>query len=78
MNSSRLLALPAAQMARSGPDDEDLWDVARTAQYLGLSRHWVYKAVATGTIPYRKIGAAVRFVPSEIKAWALRKPPGSP
>jgi excisionase family DNA binding protein len=71
MDSSKLLALPAARVVTGGPEDEDLWDVARAAQYLGLSRHWVYKAVASGTIPYRKIGAAVRFVPAEIKAWAL-------
>ena len=35
-----------------------------------MSKHWVYRAVAAGIIPYRKIGAAIRFVPAEIKAWA--------
>ena len=50
--------------------DDHLWDVLRTAEFLSMSKHWVYRAVAAGTIPYRKIGAAIRFVPAEIKAWA--------
>lgn len=50
--------------------DEHLWDVLRTAEFLSMSKHWVYRAVAAGIIPYRKIGAAIRFVPAEIKAWA--------
>ncbi len=62
---------PARQPERQIEEHDDaLWDVLRTARFLSMSRHWVYKAVAAGTIPYRKIGAAIRFVPAEIRTWA--------
>ncbi len=49
---------------------EDLWDVARAAQFLGMSTHWVYRAAERGDLPYRKIGARLRFVSTELKVWA--------
>jgi excisionase family DNA binding protein len=49
--------------------EEDLWNVKRAAKFLAMSTHWIYKAVAEGTVPYRKIGSAIRFVPAELRAW---------
>ena len=51
------------------PPEEDLWNVRRAAQYLGLSSYWVYRAVERGEIPYRKIASSLRFVPAELRAW---------
>lgn len=47
-----------------------LWDVHRVAEFLGLSVSWVYRATEAGLLPYRRIGARLRFLPSEIRAWA--------
>src|SRR5690349_2473409 len=48
-----------------------LWTVSDVAMYLRVSertvRDWVYKRV----VPYRKVGAAVRFSPDEIERWTL-------
>jgi excisionase family DNA binding protein len=49
--------------------DEDLWDVARAAQFLGMSVSWTYRAAESGVLPYRRIGSRLRFVPSELRAW---------
>lgn len=47
-----------------------LWTVAETAAYLRLSRSFVYKASNAGTLPCLRIGAAVRFDPGAVRAWA--------
>jgi len=52
------------------PPDEDLWDVARVARFLGFSRDTVYRLVEKGQIPFRRICARLRFLPAEIRAWA--------
>jgi excisionase family DNA binding protein len=49
--------------------DEDLWDVARAAQFLSMSVSWTYRAAENGVLPYRRIGSRLRFVPSELRAW---------
>ena len=46
---------------------EPLWTVAEVAQALSMSRSWVYKAAEGGALPCVRIGAALRFVPSEIR-----------
>lgn len=47
-----------------------LWDVDAVAEFLGVSKAWVYRQVQAGKIPYRRIGQrVVRFVPEEISAW---------
>jgi predicted DNA-binding transcriptional regulator AlpA len=75
---------PAATSARPGPhvvrNDEMKLSLGllRAAEFLSMSKHLVYRAVAAGTIPYRKIGAAIRFVPGEINAWADARRAGSP
>ncbi len=49
--------------------DEALWKPKRTAEFLGMSVHWVYRSAERGELPYRKIGASLRFIPAEIRAW---------
>ena len=49
--------------------DENLWDVARAAQFLGMSVSWTYRAAETGVLPYRRVGSRLRFVPSELRDW---------
>ncbi len=46
-----------------------LRDVSWVAQFLGVSKSWVYQATASGTIPCVRVGALVRFDPTVIKAW---------
>ena len=68
MAEPKLTALPGGL---DDPDDEDLWQPERVARFLGMSRHWVYKAAERGDIPYLKIGTRLRFDPSKVRAWAL-------
>lgn len=49
---------------------ENLWDARRVAEYLGASVSFVYKAAERGHLPCRRLGALLRFLPSEIRAWA--------
>lgn len=46
-----------------------LRDVSWLAEFLGVSKSWVYQATASGVIPYVRVGALVRFDPVVIKAW---------
>ena len=48
---------------------ESLWTVSDAANFLRMSRDWVYRAAERGDLPYRKVGANLRFVPSELRAW---------
>ena len=54
------------------PPDEDLWDVGRVAKFLGFSRDTVYRLVEKGEIPFRRICARLRFLPTEVRAWASK------
>ena len=51
--------------------DEVLWTVPQVAKYLQVSPSWVYRNASSGRIPTVRLGANLRFVPSEIKSWAL-------
>jgi excisionase family DNA binding protein len=52
------------------PPDEDLWDVKRAAQFLGLSPDGVYRAAERGDIPSIRVLNRRRFIPANLKAWA--------
>ena len=54
------------------PPDENLWTVERVAEFLGLSKDTVYRLAEKGKIPYRRICARLRFIPSEVREWASR------
>lgn len=57
--------------------DDRLWKVADVARFLSFLRAWVYAAVGAERIPYVEVGGHPRFVPSEIKAWALAQRRGA-
>ena len=40
------------------------------AEYLEMSKSWVYKRAAVGQLPVRRLGAAIRFAPDEVRAYA--------
>lgn len=48
---------------------EPLWTVAEVAEFLRVSKSFVYHACAAGTFPCVRIGASVRFDPPSIRAW---------
>ena len=39
------------------------------AEFLGVSKSWVYQAAACGALPCIRIGSALRFDPVAIRAW---------
>ena len=43
--------------------------VAWVAEFLNVSKSWVYQAAASGTLPSIRVGAALRFDPEAIRAW---------
>lgn len=57
------------------PGDESLWNASDVAHYLKVSRSWVYHQAEAGTLPHRRVGALLRFVPSLIRAFALGERP---
>ncbi len=54
-----------------------LRDVSWVAEFLGVSKSWVYQATASGKLPCVRIGALVRFDPTAIKAWVKGETPGA-
>lgn len=52
-----------------------LWTVANVARELQCSTSAVYKWAERGELPCRRLGALLRFVPAEVRAWALGEPP---
>lgn len=75
-------AMPAPRNRRREgvalPTDR-LWTVRQAAAFLGRSESWVYKAAERGHLPRAKgLGWGLRFVPSELQAFArgavLRSP----
>jgi excisionase family DNA binding protein len=53
---------------------EPLWDAQDVAAYLKVSRSWVYLHADDGTLPSVRIGGLRRFVPEQIRAFALGQP----
>jgi excisionase family DNA binding protein len=56
------------------PTAGNLWNVHDVAAYLKASTSYVYKAAERGQIPCHRLGALLRFVPDEVKAWAQGGP----
>jgi excisionase family DNA binding protein len=50
--------------------DERLWKVEDVMSYLNVSRSWVYHKAADATLPSRRVGGLLRFLPSEIRQFA--------
>jgi excisionase family DNA binding protein len=53
---------------------ERLWTVRDVAAYLKASTSYVYKAAERGEVPCRRLGALLRFLPAEVRAWAEGAP----
>jgi excisionase family DNA binding protein len=49
---------------------DKLWTAKQVADYLNVSRSWVYQHAENGTLPRLQIGALVRFDPAAIRAYA--------
>lgn len=48
---------------------EDLWDVKRVAEHLGVTTRTIYSKLRTGEIPAIRVGGRWRFRPADIDAW---------
>jgi excisionase family DNA binding protein len=51
-----------------------LWSVKEAARYLDCSVSWIYQQSAKGLLPHRKLGASLKFIPSELEDWVKRQP----
>lgn len=65
-----------APIANAATTAEPLWNVAQVATFLGMSRHWVYKAAERGALPSVRLGlgrnaGSLRFRPESIRAFAV-------
>lgn len=47
----------------------EVWDVPRLADYLGVKPGVVYTLVANNEIPHRRVGKLIRFHPAAISEW---------
>lgn len=63
----RTAAQPALESVR-----DRLWSARDVARYLHVSVAWVYRAAEHRELPYRRIGALLRFAPEEIVDYANR------
>ncbi len=52
---------------------ECLWTVRDVAAFLQVGRNAIYGMAQSGEIPSLRVGARVRFVPDEIRAWLARQ-----
>jgi len=58
-------------------DRERLWKVQDVAEFLGVSSSWVYLHVGMSDLPYRRVGALLRFFPEDVRAYARGEWKGS-
>jgi len=52
---------------------DELWDIGRLSQYLGVKRSTLYAMIERKEIPHYRIGKLARFRPAEIDEWLIRK-----
>lgn len=58
---------PAAEL-----NIEQLWTVEDVCKFLSARRSWVYARVRAGELPHIRLGGQmVRFIPDDVKRWAL-------
>ncbi len=50
-----------------GNNDLTLWTVADVAEFLRVSRSWVYRQAAAGVLPCIQVGGLLRFEPAGIR-----------
>ena len=51
------------------PRQTPLMDVCELAEYLAVSKDWIYKKVQEKLIPHTKVGSAIRFHRVEVDRW---------
>jgi excisionase family DNA binding protein len=54
---------------------EPLWTVADVLAFTRMRRTWLYERIARNELPHYRLGGAVRFNPSEIRAWVEQTRP---
>ena len=52
-----------------------LWDAREAANFLKVSRSWIYARVERDEMPYIRVGGLIRFVPSQLRDWTFTKDP---
>jgi excisionase family DNA binding protein len=52
---------------------DELWDISRVAQYLGVSERTVYNKVRSGDLPAVKMGRLWRVRESELSSWLVAR-----
>lgn len=52
-----------------GRDDAEIFSVITLAEYLGVSKQWVYDKKKCGKIPHFKAGRLLKFRKREIDRW---------
>jgi len=50
-------------------NDDGLMSLKELAEYLGVSKDWIYQRTAKNEIPFGKVGRFVKFRRSEIDRW---------
>lgn len=53
--------------------EEMLWDAVKVAQFLKVSRNWVYMRAEAGLLPHVRVGALLRFEPETVKDFIRRE-----
>lgn len=48
---------------------EELWDIDRLANYLGVGKRFVYRLTSEKRIRFVRIGGALRFRPEDVAAY---------
>ena len=56
---------------------DELWDIRRVSQYLGIKKSTLYAMIERKEIPHYRIGRLARFRQAEIDAWLLTKKQGT-
>ena len=56
---------------RLSPETKEraLRDVGWVAEFLGVSKSWVYQATASGVLPCIRLGSSLRFEKAAIEGW---------
>jgi excisionase family DNA binding protein len=56
---------------------DELWDIGRLSQYLGIKKSTLYAMIERKEVPFYRIGRLARFRPTEIDEWLLTKRQGN-
>lgn len=70
----RLTAAPETPAAAQSEERDKLLTVKEAAERLRRSTKWIYRATATGSLPFaRRIGNALMFSESGLEKWVARQ-----